>query len=244
MARSFNGSTDYIQSPLSTAVTTNLSMSIWLNATATGGVPFFNGNSASNGWGFYCPSTMHILLGNVTDFDSTLTISTGVWYNFVLTITSGYVCSLYRSGTVGSTLNTSSSPVITPTGNTQIGTVQAALKWNGLLADAAIWTNTVLTQLEINALAAGIRPARIRPKSLVYWVPVEGLASPEPDISGFANNGIVTGTPARALGPPFAPITPRWPQTLPVVAAPPPTTVFRRTLSDLGTRTGSRQRVG
>jgi hypothetical protein len=80
------------------------------------------------------------------------------------------------------------------------------------LADVAIW-NVDLTAFEISALAKGARPNIIRPASLVAWWPLDGLQSPEPDLSRNAKNGTLTGT-AAAFGPPYAPFTPRWPQII------------------------------
>jgi hypothetical protein len=94
----------------------------------------------------------------------------------------------------------------------------ASLFNNGQLADFAIWS-VLLTAAEASALAKGARPNTIRSASLVNWWPLGGIQSPEPDLSGNKNNGTLTGT-APAFGPPIAPFTPRWPQTLAAVAAP------------------------
>jgi len=75
--------------------------------------------------------------------------------------------------------------------------------FNGNLADAAIW-NVVLSALEIAALAKGRRPSQVRPLSRVGYWPLDGLQSPEPDLSGNRNNGTLTGT-SLAFGPPIGP---------------------------------------
>jgi hypothetical protein len=90
--------------------------------------------------------------------------------------------------------------------------------FNGRIAEVAVWTGITLTSLERAAILAGVRPNAIRPKNLVFWAPLGGIQSPEPDLSGFAKNGTLTGT-NPAFGPPVAPFTPRWPQNL--FAAPP-----------------------
>lgn len=42
---------------------------------------------------------------------------------------------------------------------------------NGLLAECAIWS-VALTDDEINSLAKGFKPSRIRPQSLVFYAPL------------------------------------------------------------------------
>ena len=59
---------------------------------------------------------------------------------------------------------------------------------NGQIADLAIGTLT-LTAGEMSALAAGFRPSNIRRTALVGYWPLDGLSSPEPDLSGNAFNG-------------------------------------------------------
>jgi hypothetical protein len=50
-------------------------------------------------------------------------------------------------------------------------------------------------------------------------LPLDGIQTTEPDLSGFARNGTLTGTSAVA-GPPFTQFTPRWPQFPDVASAP------------------------
>jgi len=93
---------------------------------------------------------------------------------------------------------------------------------NGRLADIAFW-NVQLTALEVAALARGMRPSRVRPLGLKQFLPIDGLVNPEPDLAGGAFNSTMSGTPPpRALGPPVAPLTPRWPQA-PMSGVAPPT---------------------
>ncbi|CAM6003248.1 unnamed protein product [Sphagnum balticum] len=71
---------------------------------------------------------------------------------------------------------------------------------SGKLAEWGLW-DAALTTAEIASLAAGVLPPQVRPLSLVGYWPLYGLASPEPDLSGNANNGTLTGT-TYATGPP------------------------------------------
>lgn len=82
--------------------------------------------------------------------------------------------------------------------------------FNGWIADAAEWS-VVLTAAEHQALAKGARPKDIRPTSLLGYWPLNGFASPEPDYSGNARNGTLTGT-TNVSGPPLMIFTPRWVQ--------------------------------
>lgn len=110
--------------------------------------------------------------------------------------------------------------------------------WDGMLADFAVW-NAILTDGEFFALAKGIRPYNIRPGSLAGYWPLDGIQSPEPDLSGNKNNGTLTGTKGQP-GPPTDFFTPQWPVNWQIAAAA-PTNVFRKTASRIGTRAGTRQ---
>ncbi len=75
----------------------------------------------------------------------------------------------------------------------------------GSLAEWTVWS-VDLTANEVAALALGGRPHRVRPASLTGYWPLWGLTSPEPDLSGNANNGTLTGT-AFATHAPLTPFT-------------------------------------
>ena len=76
------------------------------------------------------------------------------------------------------------------------------------------WNVVNLTRREkLLHLPTGARPNTIRPTALQGWWPLDGLKSPEPDLSGKATNGTLTGT-SLAPGPPVMQFTPRWPQVL------------------------------
>jgi hypothetical protein len=82
--------------------------------------------------------------------------------------------------------------------------------YEGRIGDIALWT-AALTAAEHKALSQGARPYQIRSGSLKGWWPIDGMQSPEPDLSGFKNNGTLNGTPTLVTGPPFMMFTPRWP---------------------------------
>ena len=61
-----------------------------------------------------------------------------------------------------------------------------------IISEIAIWKNIALSLAEIQALAKGVSPIRIRKPD--FYSPIWGVASPEPDLSGNGNNGTVVGT--------------------------------------------------
>lgn len=79
--------------------------------------------------------------------------------------------------------------------------------------------NVNLTQSEINALVAGVRPNTIRPANILFYTPLDGLASPEPDYSGLKSSLTLTGT-SFAPGPAVNLLTPLRPETEPATFAP------------------------
>lgn len=57
---------------------------------------------------------------------------------------------------------------------------------NGIISEAAIW-NVVLNDEEVNILAKGLSPIRMRPDNLIAYWPLVGEYSPEIDICGGFN---------------------------------------------------------
>jgi hypothetical protein len=70
---------------------------------------------------------------------------------------------------------------------------------NGDIAEAAVW-NVALSALEIATLAAGVSPLLVRPSALVFYAPLSGFGSPEPDIIG-RRNLTLTNAPTAAAHP-------------------------------------------
>lgn len=79
--------------------------------------------------------------------------------------------------------------------------------FTGDICDVGVW-NVALNDGEILALASGVSPLRIRPQSLVFYAPIFGDASPEPDYSGGGRNLTLNGSPpVAAHAPVMAPFT-------------------------------------
>jgi hypothetical protein len=143
--------------------------------------------------------------------------SANVWAHFALTWTSSLQTFYINGVSRGTQAFTFSSPGAQQFCIGNINTSTGGDELHGNVADFAYWS-TNLSAAELTALANGARPYRIRTGSLGLWLPLDGRQSPEPDLSGKALNGTVSGA-TLAFGPPFMPFTPRWPQS---ISAPPP----------------------
>lgn len=263
MARSFNGSSDYIQLPFAGWTAINggsaMSMSCWFKGSAAQScirlqtnsyaILFYSGASGPTGSSQHCVLAWDgTATGGLawTGSGSPASPQDSNWHHLAMSWQQNVLFAIYTDGALTAS-RVAANVVIdtfTSTGFAALGVYGGGPSEyvSGVIADAAVWT-AALTAGEIAGLARGARPFQIRRGSLVSYYPLTGIQSPEPDLSGLANNGTVVGT-INAFGPPVMQFTPRWPQV--VVAGtgpPPPTTVFRRTLSALGTRTGSRQAV-
>lgn len=226
MARSLNGSTDQIDAGTSGTLqpTSACTCSIWINPGTLS-----NAYNQLIGWDFchiFLKSNSKLALyvnvgGNTFNYDGTgtNTLSSNTWYHIAWTAASGVAAITgYVNGVSDGSVNGNSGALV-QSGNFTMGWDHgtAGRNFPGKLADGAVWS-TVLSASEIAALAAGIRPKDIRSSSLVgYWC-LDGINSPEPDLSGNAKNGTLTGT-ALAAGPPVGMFTPHWPSNLPPPAS-------------------------
>ncbi len=71
--------------------------------------------------------------------------------------------------------------------------------FDGNIAEAAIW-NVALSATDMAALAAGVCPLLIRPDALVFYSPLQGHGSPEPDFRGRLSLTL-NATPVYAVHP-------------------------------------------
>ena len=91
---------------------------------------------------------------------------------------------IYIDG-VSQSRSSSSQPAgtVTTTANLIIGnnTSTGGIRgWDGMLADF-VWWSGILTANEVGALAHGASPLEVRPTALLYYFPLSGAASNEPD---------------------------------------------------------------
>lgn len=242
MARLFaRASSEYITLSSLPAITSSVSISAWYyNNTVPGAVPTRQwilisefAAAAILNYGVYLDSTGINLQyttasGVYVTFTTTTTFDTGHWHHVLISsdfTTAGtkiYLDGVSQSFSTGGTPGTPQTTGATPLyfiGRLSAGGTQEY--FDGRQADVALWT-AQLSAIEALALSAGIRPYNIRRSSLADYWPLDGLQSPEPDLSGNVLNGTLTGT-ARAFGPPFTMFTPLWAQPL---VPPPPLTLM------------------
>jgi hypothetical protein len=220
MARSFNGTTDVIDCGSGAGSfapgTKSLTAACWVRFTSTGAteglVTRWNSPGGIFQFELVLDSTvMAMVVSGGGLVDGATTISTATWYHTAGTYDGTNVKIWLNGAQDGS----SAASSIVDAGTTslvlgargQSGGYDSRL--NGRIADAALWS-VPLTAAEIASLAKGARPWQVRPSSLQGFWPLDGLTSPEPDLSGLKNNGTLTGT-SLAFGPPFMAFTPRWP---------------------------------
>jgi hypothetical protein len=98
-------------------------------------------------------------------------VPTATWNSIAGVLASDTSRTAYRQGVAG-TPNTTSREITFDlmTIGARIATT-VGLYFDGKLADIAMWT-AVLTDDEINSLRRGFKPHRIRPQSLLFYVPL------------------------------------------------------------------------
>jgi hypothetical protein len=230
MARSLNGSTDFITITGGTSTLTSAtpqSVSLWVYVTAypasLAGLVVLRGGGGGSFVALYIESDgklqAYMSVGGINPGNTIISLNT--WTNVVLTTDGGATGTMatFIAGSADATVSGSNvSGYVTPLSGVtcNIGADEgfaSTRRFNGRIADVGIWNGAALTALEIKALSLGVRPGVIRPKSLQIWFPLSGLQSPEPDLSGSATSSTLTGT-TSAFDPPLLPFTRRWPQKL------------------------------
>jgi hypothetical protein len=219
MARSIVGGS--IQTTLKT-VQPPLTIALWMNVSTDPGAftPYLTGsNNGTITFDINSGVASRFVRTNQTVLCTASTFENSGWTHVIFTH-SGTVQQVYINGAISGAGGTDSGAISNSTSGYFFQSNGAATCQQ---ADVAFWS-VVLSATEALGLARGIRPNLIRPASLIGWWPLDGLQSPEPDLSGAANNGTLTST-SLAFGPPFAPFTPRWQQLpSPFPAGPPPPT--------------------
>ena len=229
MARSFNGTSDYLIYNTAVVTTTPLTMACWAKWDATGQATIMmriGDNAATTGLlnsfglrknasDIVIASTANTTTTGASSASSAIVANT--WYHCAGVYTSATSRQLYINGAA----QTANPTSLTPSGldDTKIGaatyTSGVITYMNGQIADAGIW-NVVLTAAEIESLSKGIPPSFIRPESLVAYWPLYGRASPEIDIHN-RYEMTLTGTSAADHPRIYMPTTTYYPYSVPVV---------------------------
>jgi hypothetical protein len=213
MARSFNGSSDYASATLNLSGVQKATLAFWFwkdafanddelllehspNFNSTNGF-LVDPNASSGSFEFdlsspgvgYCVAKVARPSASAwhhyaATFDRTLSSGqvTGIWIDgAAATITYGS-----NNMTAGSAFVNTTLYVASRGGSSLFGT--------GRLAELALWSGQLLTAAEIQALALGALPRRVRPTAVPYYWPLWGLSAPAPELDGNANNLTLTGT--------------------------------------------------
>lgn len=128
-----------------------------------------------------------------------ITVKTGVWQHIGFTInlsSTANVPAMYLNG-IPQTVTVGTVPTLTfnsIAGNLTVGNANGtALQFDGMLAHAAWWDNVILPAAQMLTLGTGGNPILIRPDSLVAYLPLYGINSPESDLIN-GNTSSITGT--------------------------------------------------
>jgi hypothetical protein len=129
--------------------------------------------TASQNQQYFATNTSSIFQINarttVTSVASVALPGTNQWFNALGVFASTTSRTAYADTTAGTPATDSRS--ITTEISIRIGGRVGGNTFSGQLAEFAIW-NAALTADEINSLAQGFKPTRIRPQSLLYYVPL------------------------------------------------------------------------
>jgi hypothetical protein len=144
-----------------------------------------------------------LLQNNAAEFSvaTSTSCSINVWQSACAVEYSSSNRAIFLNGAGKGTNTTTRAPA--SVNRTTVGMVRGTFAGegtNGLIAHPAIW-NAALDDAEVAMLAAGISPLRVRPQSLVMYLPHLGRDSPEIDIIN-ARTLAVTGATASSNEPP------------------------------------------
>ena len=204
MARSFDGAADYYS--LAANLTSGAqTFAGWFLAdtVAANNTILATGNSAGSATHFRVlrtntSSQVELSINDgvgTTNINSTSTFSTGAWNHGAAVFASATSRTVYLNGGNSATNTTSRSPsgINRTAVGAKLGNTAAGFH-DGLLADVAAW-NVALSADDVASLALGFSPLLIRPDALIFYMPLWGFGSPEPDFRG-GNIMTVNGAPA------------------------------------------------
>jgi Concanavalin A-like lectin/glucanases superfamily len=218
MSRAFNGTTDLIQLPTASALNFNFNSTFSVNCflKGQGAASFQNiignldtGNNfrgweftigaANNDLTFFLINTFNThTIQQQSATIGTLTGYTGLGFTYSGSGTAAGVTFYEAGAAIGKAAPTFDNLASNPTTNSIAPRIGARHDGTDPLQssmmDMTVW-NVVLNAGEMQQLQLrGVHPIRIRPNNIVLYMPLDGIASPEPDYSGNAYNGTLTGT--------------------------------------------------
>lgn len=215
MSRKFNGTSDFAQASVDLSTYSLITVSFWMwwdtnafnDSYALEHTANFNAN---NGWVIApnnapTPGTWIFGMGTATGgtkswLDQITTRPTAAaWHHFMLVMNRATPVNTAWVGGVSAPLSTVVHQAGTY-GNYANSTLNCMARNGttkfspGRLAELAIWGGVGLTTAHAKALAAGALPFQARPDNLVFYTPLLGADSPEPEYSGGKHSATLTGT--------------------------------------------------
>lgn len=198
MARSFNGTSDYLIYATAIRTTTPLTFACWAkwNTLGTNTMLMTIGDNASTTTllnrfrlNKNASDILQAAAANTTTSGNSASgtiAATNTWYHCAAVFTSSTSRLGYLDGVAGTANTTSITPGSlddTTIGASTFGSGSVGTYMNGQIAEAGIWS-VALTADEIASLAKGVSPNFIRPASLLAYWPLIGNFSPEIDLHG------------------------------------------------------------
>lgn len=214
MARSFNGSSDHVTAGSAPVSAAPLTLAGWVKpASVTGTNTLISlGPSADNNsrfqlrWVNTNGSAAVQAGGTTSDALTTATLSIGTWVHLCAVYASATSRSIYLNGGGKVTDVTNLTPTgINMTGIGRLERLSPGQFGNGTMAEVACW-GAALSDAEVAGLASGVPAFRVLPASLLFYVPLWGIVSPEIDLVNSGMTWTVTGT-AAANHAPVAPFS-------------------------------------
>lgn len=226
MARSFNGTTQYGEYAGAVLTAIPLTLAAWcFMATSKSGSPLCIAASGTtfDFFGLFVQGTASGVQaatgssGASSAATTTAHPSAGVWFHVCGVFAAAASRTIYLNG--GSPASNAGSRTPASLDRTSIArraNSSPANVWGGLVADAAVWSDT-LTASEVAALAAGVSPLRIRPASLVDYWPLQGIDSPERSWVSGGHAMTLTASPTLANHAPVEPYSRRFWGSAPLI---------------------------
>jgi len=193
MSRSFNGTSDYLDTSTLIISGEPLTMACWFNSnTLAASQGLMSLNRASDGNHYHCLAAAGGAAGDpirAITFDGTSFVgsstttgySANTWHHACGVWASSTSRTSYIDGGSKNTNTTSSTPTID---KASIGRFSSGGSYmNGEIAEACAW-DVALTDAEVAILATGVSPLKVRPQNIVCYWPIIGRTSPEIDIVG------------------------------------------------------------